>query len=217
MEEINNNQNPIKDNKSVINRLRFRNPLTGKLNPVKRPIRGVLTKSSRRWAAEIQKGAIKSGRTAILITALITMLFTLIIFIGDMLGISNQKDILAKAMKGDVEYSKYALAELEHKINTQQIIVIISLAISLFIGVIYIVLWFVAKKRPFPALLIAFIIYSLIWLIDIIMNPIAILGGAIKILIFFYLLYGVRAAHRYNKFMKQNEEQSVNPGLGGNQ
>jgi hypothetical protein len=213
MEEMNNNQPPINDNKPVINRLRSRNPSTGKLKPVKRPIRGVLTKSGYRHSAEAQKGTIKSGRTTIMVIAGIIMLFALIDFIGGMIHISDGKKMLEKAMKSDSEYSEYALASLKHKINTQQTIVIATLSISLFIAGIYIVLWFVAKKRPFPAILTALIIYSLFWLIDIIMNPFAILGGAIKFLILFYLIYGVRAAHRYKKFLKQAEEQNASPSV----
>lgn len=218
MEETNNNQNPIKDNKPVINRLRSRNPSTGKLNPVKRPIRGVLTKSGYRYSAEAQKGTIKSGRTAILVVTIIIAVFALIAFIQGMSGISDGKKILANTMKSDSELAWYSIETLEQTINIMQIGVILNLSFSLFIAGIYIVLWFVARKRPFPALLTALIIYSLFWLINIIMNPMAILAGAIQFLILFYLIYGVRAAHRYKKFLKQAEEQnaSLNSELAGN-
>lgn len=159
-----------------------------------------------RWAVQTHASSISSGRSILLFLAIILVVGGFILAIPVMNGISSVEEKVNLWKTNQYEEPE-TIEEAEAGILMAKIMLVISLGIQILLAGGFFGLWFLAKKHPFTAFLIALCVYLVMSLVDIAIllfsdNMRMSAGMVMKTIIIILLIRGMMAAHKYKKLVQ---------------
>jgi predicted nucleic acid-binding Zn ribbon protein len=132
---------------------------------------------------QVHKGKVKSGRTVILVLAILFLIGAPIVYFmlqSEIKSLSNQGYVIDTAKANQI--------------------MILFVGAQLFLALVYIGLWFWAKTKPFPASLTALLLFLATLGISAAVDPAELVKGLlIKIIIIIALINSVSSAYKYKK------------------
>lgn len=145
------------------------------------------------------RGKIKSGRTTIMVCAVLFTLGTGIIYVINTSAIAaEERKILP--YKGNPEFDQAAVRNAEDQLDAARGQALALTAGNGFMALTCYVLWWWAKSRPLPATLGALILFLAVQLLNAAFDPATLIQGwLVKIIILIYLAKAVDAAQKFQK------------------
>ena len=144
----------------------------------------------------------KSGRTTILVVAILTLLGSVAVyFIGRSALDKAKAEVDAVRHHENIDPEAVAAADAEHRKAERTIMLVVGL--NALLSFIYLGLWFWAKTKPLPATLSALILFGTVWLASAAIDPTELVKGIlIKIIILAFLIKAVDSARKFQRMQE---------------
>ena len=155
----------------------------------------------QRWANRAKREKAGTGRVVILVLVFVSLLGALTMFLVH----SSEADRALQyieGFEGRPGYDPAKIAQAKVQVENYRSLAITVGIVWLALSVSYLLLWLWAKKKPFPACLVAFILFVACLAVQIVLNPTALLspwGVALNVICFVGLLIAVKGTWKYRK------------------
>ena len=145
---------------------------------------------------------VRSGRTTILVVAVLTVLASVVIYFVGMSPI-NEARAQVNSVRNSENVDPASVVDADAKNNKAAATITLIAGVNLVLGLIYFGLWFWAKSRPLPAVLAALILYVTVWIGSAVIDPASAASGFImKIIIIAFLIKSIDSARKYQRMQE---------------